>query len=66
MRLAPEERAHWGSYYATEPVVMAAGVHQSYDALQGKLLQGDNGKRWLSLWREAFDAGVEGSAVPAG
>jgi hypothetical protein len=45
---------------------MAASVHQSYDALQGKLLQGDNGKRWLSLWREAFDAGVEGSAVPAG
>jgi hypothetical protein len=66
LRLAPEERAHWGSYYATEPVVMAASVHQSHDALQGKLLQGDNGKRWLSLWREAFDAGVEGSAVPAG
>jgi hypothetical protein len=45
---------------------MAASVHQSYDALQGKLLQGDNGKHWLSLWREAFDAGVEGDAVPAG
>jgi hypothetical protein len=65
-RLAPEERAHWGSYYATEPMVVAASVHQSYDALQGKLLQGDNGYRWLSLWREAFAAGVEGSAVPAG
>jgi hypothetical protein len=66
MRLAPEERAHWGSYYATEPMVMAASVHQSYDALQGKLLQGDYGNRWLSLWREAFAAGVEGSTVPAG
>lgn len=66
MRLVPEERARWGSYYATEPMVMAASVHQSHDALQGKLLQGDNGNRWLSLWREAFAAGVEGSVVPAG
>lgn len=65
-RLTPEERAHWGSYYATEPMVVAASVHQSYDALQGKLLQADNDNRWLSLWREAFAAGAEGSAVPAG
>lgn len=66
MRLTPEERADWGSYYATEPMVMAASVHQSHDALQGKLLQGDDGHRWLSLWREAFAAGVEGSVVAAG
>lgn len=65
-RLDPEERALWGSYYATEPMVMAASVHQSHDALQGKLLQDNDGNGWLSLWREAFAAGVEGSAVPAG
>jgi hypothetical protein len=66
LRLAPEERAHWGSYYATEPMVVAASVHQSHDALQGRLLQGDNAQRWLSMWREAFAAGAEGSAVAAG
>jgi len=56
-RLPAEEQTRWGRYYDTDPQVMAASVHQSYEALQHYLDLKRDRHRLRPLWQEALAAG---------
>lgn len=56
-RLSAGEQARWGSYYDTDPLVMAASVQQSYTALLGYLDLDSDRYRLKPLWQGALEAG---------
>ncbi len=53
-RLAADERARWGSYYAQKPRVMAANVAQSHQVLSALF---EKECALNALWRGALQAG---------
>lgn len=57
-RLGEAERAQWGRYYETGPVVMAASVHQAFDALTSFLRRTGDRYRLIGLWQRAYAAGI--------
>lgn len=56
-RLAPAEQALWGRYYDTGPIVVAANVQQSFDALCLYLGGAQEAARMRPLWDHALAAG---------
>lgn len=64
-RLPEAERAQWGRYYETGPVVTAASVHQSFDALTAFLRRTADRHRLIGLWKHAYCAGIFAHATPA-
>lgn len=64
-RLAEGERAQWGRYYDTGPLVMAASVHRSFDALTAFLRGTGDRYRLIGLWKRAYAAGIFAAVVPA-
>lgn len=55
-RLPAVDRARWGRYYDTRPLVVAARVQQAHDALQ-LFVQGAMLREWLPLLGRAFLCG---------
>lgn len=64
-RLSAAERAQWGRYYDTGPVVMAASAPQAFDALTAFLRRTGDRYRLIALWQRAYAAGIFAEAVPA-
>lgn len=57
-RLAPAEQALWGRYYDTGPIVVAANVQQSFDALGRYLGDTQDAARMRPLWDHALSVGM--------
>lgn len=64
-RLAEAERTQWGRYYDTGPLVMAASVHQAFDALTSFLRRTGDRYRLIGLWKRAYAAGIFAEGAPA-
>ena len=57
-RLPEMERMAWGRYYETQPIVVAASVHQSHDALLHQMQRTADRYHLRPLWDEASLAGM--------
>ncbi len=57
-RLPEAERAAWGRYYETQPMVVAASVHQSHAALLNQMQRTEDRFHLRPLWDEASLAGM--------
>ncbi len=57
-RLPEEERATWGRYYDTQPMVVAASVHQSHATLLNQMQRTEDCYHLRPLWDEASLAGM--------
>lgn len=57
-RLLPAEQALWGRYYDTGPIVVAANVQQSFDALGRYLGETEDAARMRPLWDHALAVGT--------
>jgi hypothetical protein len=64
-RLAERERLQWGRYYDTGPLVMAASVHQAFDAVTAFLRRTGDRYRLIGLWKHAYAAGIFADVEPA-
>lgn len=61
-RLAPSERAGWGRYYDTRPLVVAANVHQSFAAISCSLDSNAERRTLQAMWNHAFATGLSHAA----
>ncbi len=61
-RLPPAERAHWGRYYDSAPMVVAANVHQSYAALWQSLGLAAQHHQLRPMWISAYTVGLASAA----
>jgi hypothetical protein len=57
-RLTPAEQALWGRYYDTGPMVVAANVQQSFEALARYMGDTQDAARMRPLWDHAFAVGM--------
>jgi len=57
-RLSDDEQKLWGAYYDTEPVVVAANVHQSFRALTNYLRFQDDRYNLKKMWDHALAVGA--------
>jgi len=64
-RLTEAERAQWGRYYDSGPLVMAASVEQAFDALTAFLRRTNDRYRLIGLWKHAYAAGIFAEVEPA-
>jgi hypothetical protein len=62
-RLAPAERAQWGRYYDTQPMVVAASVSQSFAAIEARFERARDRHQVKPLWHGALVAGAAARAA---
>jgi hypothetical protein len=62
-RLPAEERSRWGRYYDSAPMVVAANVRQSYEALLHSLGLAEDRHRLRPMWDSARRVGAAAAAA---